>query len=204
MPTAPTADVTIAAARDLIQALPHPASAAPNSPISLTDSQHAALQQLATIFSNVSTPTPPSTAPPPGPEPLLQPAPLPMPAPPAALPRVCFSPETNPPSPLPRVVPRSTTTYISCTGKPGRRRRQQQTSSTNSSHVLRSANHCCTSCRNGSTPINAHTAHQALSALHSSPPPSLQSTTDPVISARPAHAYWTANASQCGGMLRSS
>ena len=104
MPAASSADAAAAAAaRDLIMALNNPAAASPLSHTS--DSQHAALQQLATIFADstttkradaapTSTPTPATTTELTKisfQEPLVQPAvtPLPRVEPPAqALPRV--------------------------------------------------------------------------------------------------------------------
>ena len=50
MPTASSSEAACAAARDLIQALQHPAAASALSPFS--DSEHAALHQLADIFRN--------------------------------------------------------------------------------------------------------------------------------------------------------
>ena len=55
MPTASSADAAVAAARDLIRALQHPSLASPLAPIG--DSHHAALQQLAEIFSQVTDAT---------------------------------------------------------------------------------------------------------------------------------------------------
>ena len=122
MPTASSADAAIAAAQDLTQALLHPSPASPLAPLS--NSQHAALQQLAEIFaatttthaetifnpiaqqsSTVPTPTPPAPSAPPGFAPLLATmpcAPSLDTATPVLLPHVTFVPSTNP-APVPRV-----------------------------------------------------------------------------------------------------
>jgi hypothetical protein len=106
MPKSFSTDVAIAAARDLTKALLHPSPASPLSPIS--DSQHAALQQLSTIFNAITDtgpekiPTPTTVAKTPTVPPGFEPLPIPVPA---ALPRVPSPPSTKP-SPLPASLPR--------------------------------------------------------------------------------------------------
>jgi hypothetical protein len=100
MPNASSTDLAIAAARDLITALQYPSPASPLSPAS--DSQLAALQQLANIFATVTKilPTPsPATTPtvPPGFPPLPRVSPIP-----AAEPSPAANPATRPsPPPFP-------------------------------------------------------------------------------------------------------
>jgi len=106
MPNSSSTDAAIAAARDLTNTLLHPSPASPLSPIS--DSQHAALQQLSTIFHEITDPGPAkiptpmtvakTTTVPPGFEPLPRPVS-------AALSRVPSPPSTTP-SPLPASLPR--------------------------------------------------------------------------------------------------
>ena len=102
MPTASSADAATAAARDLIQALRNPAPTSPLSPTS--DSQLAALQQLADIFANVAhadaTPTTTTKA---APTPQAPPGFLPHSTTPPARPPVTFSTAPDPVQ-LPRVA----------------------------------------------------------------------------------------------------
>jgi len=106
MPNSSSTDAAIAAARDLTNALLHPSPASPLSPIS--DSQHAALQELSTIFHEITDPgsakipTPTTVAKTPTVPPGFEPLPIPVPV---ALPRVPSPPSTTP-SPLPASVPR--------------------------------------------------------------------------------------------------
>ena len=106
MPKSSSTNAAIAAAHDLTAALLHPLPASPLSPLS--DSQHAALQQLSTIFSEITHQSPakistPTTVTTPTVPPGFEPLPMHVPA---ALPRVPSSPSTAPsvlPAPLPRV-----------------------------------------------------------------------------------------------------
>jgi len=98
-------DAAIKAARDLTNALLHPSPASPLSPIS--DSQHAVLQQLSTIFIEITDPGPakiptPTTVTTPTLHPGFEPLPMHVPA---ALPRVPSPPSTTP-SLLPASIPR--------------------------------------------------------------------------------------------------
>ena len=126
MPTASSTDAAIAAARDLIHALQHPSPASALSP--LADHQHAALLQLADIFSSTTAPpyhgrdadaTPPVppgfpaleavapdltiALPPPAPQLAAVPAP---PTPPVPVPAVTFAPGTAPPAAIAVSAPR--------------------------------------------------------------------------------------------------
>ena len=89
MPKSSSTGTAIAAARDLTNALLHPSPASPLSPIS--DSQHAALQQLSTIFNAITYPgpakitTPTTVAKTPTVPPGFEPLPIHVPV---ALPRV--------------------------------------------------------------------------------------------------------------------
>ena len=122
LPTVSSADAAAAAARDLIQALLHPAPDSPFTP--LTDTQHAALHQLADIFATATIPTtapnpPPTPMPPPPPVPPPPPTPAPTPpVPPGFQPLPHHAPPPPPTAPpmvtatlprvpaaLPRVVP---------------------------------------------------------------------------------------------------
>ena len=96
MPKSSSTDTAIAVARDLTSALLHPSPASPLSPIS--DSQHAALQQLSTIFSEITDQSPakistPTTVTTPTVPPGFEPLPMYVPA---ALPRLPSSPSTAP------------------------------------------------------------------------------------------------------------
>ena len=130
---------------DLTNALLHPLPASPLSPIS--DSQHAALQQLSTIFHEITDPGPTKiptmiVAKTPTFPPVFEPLPIPIPA---ALPRVP-SPRSTTPSPLSASLPRvqsqprppappapavdalpesPTETYQARTSNAGQRRRQR-------------------------------------------------------------------------------
>jgi hypothetical protein len=146
MPKSSSTDAAIAAARDLTNALLHPSPASPLSPIS--DSKHAALQKLSTIFNEITDPgpakipTPTTVAKTPTVPPGFEPLPISVPA---ALPRVP-SPLSTTPSPLPASFPRvptqprppappapavgalpasPTETYQARTRNAGQRRRQQ-------------------------------------------------------------------------------
>jgi hypothetical protein len=96
MPKSSSTDAAIAAVRDLTSALLHPSPASPLSPISA--SQHAALQQLSTIFNEITDQSPakistPTTVTTPTVTPGFEPLPMHVPA---ALPRVPLSPSTAP------------------------------------------------------------------------------------------------------------
>ena len=123
MPKSSSTDGAIAAARDLTNALLHPSPASPLSPTS--DCQHAALQQLSTIFNEITDPGPskiptPTTVA----KTLTVPhgfEPLPISVP-AALPRVPSPPSTTP-SPLACITSKGANSAPSPgTSSPGRRR----------------------------------------------------------------------------------
>ena len=134
MPTASSTDAACAAALDLIQALRHPATASALSP--LTDAEHAALLQLADIFTarfpvtqpHVMQPVPlPSVAPtvPPGFLPILPvTTPVTMPPIPPAMfgsqPRVPLYPAAPAAIPLAGPQPRVPVSIVTGTDQPPR------------------------------------------------------------------------------------
>jgi hypothetical protein len=197
MPSASSTALATAAAQDLVKALQQTTTAAPVSPLNVT--QHAALQQLADIFADtteapVSPPTTPTV--PPGFNPL----------PPAELPRV-VSPSTASPQ-VPPSVPRGepptelakpTATYAERTGNAGCRRRQRAkarrtaTSKTKPSPPPAPANISRSVTRkqrqNGHINITAHVANNITEPL----PPQEAPLSAAERNKLPAHAFFTAN-----------
>jgi hypothetical protein len=113
MPTASSAEVAAAAARDLITALQNPSPASPLAPMG--EGQLASLQVLATIFADVADPadnqpdTVPLALPPPAILATLPPAIAPLAAAPAAVPTVTFAAPLVT-APIPRVAIAPSTT----------------------------------------------------------------------------------------------
>jgi hypothetical protein len=129
MPTASSTERAIAAAHDLTQALLHPSPATTITPFS--DSQLAALTQLASLFTYSANPPPRVDTPvvPPG----LAPLPIPKvddPAP--TVHSTALSENSSTAAPSPRVDSYTATpeppevTYVSKTGNAGQRRRNKK------------------------------------------------------------------------------